>query len=87
MALLTLVDADRQWVKSSVGLDIAQAPRAFSFCDEAIRGNAVFIVADAEADARFRESPLVRAAPRVRFYGGAPLICTQCPTSTRIPLA
>lgn len=74
MALLTLIDSDRQWFKSNVGLDLRQAPRTFSFCDEAIRGNAVFIVADAEADARFRESPLVRAAPRVRFYGGAPLI-------------
>jgi anti-sigma regulatory factor (Ser/Thr protein kinase) len=74
MALLTLVDADRQWFKSRVGITITETSRAISFCTHAIQQHDLMVVPDAQADARFRDNPLVTGAPHVRFYAGAPLV-------------
>ncbi len=73
MALVTLVDANRQWFKSKVGLDTCQTSRDVSFCSHAIADDAMLIVEDALRDERFSDNPLVRAAPHVRFYAGVPL--------------
>jgi signal transduction histidine kinase len=74
MALVSLVDRDRQWFKSMVGLDITETPRAISFCSHAIEGDGPFIVDDAAADERFASNPLVTGAPSLRFYAGVPLL-------------
>ncbi len=73
IALVSLVDEDRQWFKSRQGWEVTETPRAFSFCAHAIEGVAVFQVADAAADARFSDNPLVRSEPNIRFYAGCPI--------------
>ena len=75
MAAISLVDAERQWFKSTVGLDLKETPREHAFCGHTVRGNEVFVVNDARADDRFADSPLVTGPPHYRFYAGAPLIC------------
>ena len=74
IALITLVDADRQWFKSRVGVSTAETTRAISFCTHAIEQHDVMIVPDATQDARFRDNPQVTGDPKIRFYAGAPLI-------------
>lgn len=72
--LLSLVDADRQWFKASVGpLDSRGTPRQHAFCAHAIAGDGVFEVFDASSDARFSDNPLVKGEPGIRFYAGVPL--------------
>jgi sigma-B regulation protein RsbU (phosphoserine phosphatase) len=73
MAYISLVDADRQWFKSSCGLNVAQTPRAVSFCGHAILSDEPMIVPDAAEDERFRDNPLVVGDPNIRFYAGHPL--------------
>lgn len=73
ISLVTLVDEKRQWFKSVVGFDIRETSRDVAFCSHAIRGNDVFVVADAERDERFCTNPLVTGDPKIRFYAGAPL--------------
>jgi len=73
IALVTLVDEERQWFKARVGWDVPETPRAIAFSAHALLGDDVFVVKDARADARFAGNPLVTAAPHVRFYAGAPL--------------
>lgn len=73
IALISLVDAERLWFKSRVGLDVSETSRDIAFCDHAIRGQGLMVVDDAHQDPRFADSPLVTDDPHIRFYAGAPL--------------
>jgi diguanylate cyclase (GGDEF)-like protein len=73
IALVSLVDENRQWFKSAQGLDASETPRNISFCGHAILGEGIFLIPDALADRRFADNPLVTGAPHVRFYAGCPL--------------
>ena len=74
IALVSLVDAQRQWFKAKVGTDVTETPRDIAFCSHAILQADLLIVPDTLADARFATNPLVTAAPYIRFYAGVPLI-------------
>ncbi|MGI4790398.1 MAG: GAF domain-containing protein, partial [Janthinobacterium lividum] len=77
IALISLVDEDRQWFKSRVGLDVCETAREFSFCSHAIQQPELFIVPDAAADPRFADNPFVAGDPYIRFYAGVPLVTTE----------
>ena len=90
VALISLVDANRQWFKSCSGFDASETPREESFCAHAVLSRAPLIVPDALLDDRFAENPIVANLPRVRFYAGYPLflpdgscIGTLCILDTR----
>jgi signal transduction histidine kinase len=73
MALISLVDDDRQWFKSELGLGVSETPIGSSICAHAIRQPGLFVVPDTLADVRFVHNPLVTGDPNLRFYAGAPL--------------
>lgn len=75
IALISFVDSDRQWFKSSKGLTIKETAREFSFCAHAIENkNSPFIIEDAKKDKRFSKNPLVTGSPNIHFYAGIPLV-------------
>ncbi|RYF08585.1 MAG: GAF domain-containing protein [Comamonadaceae bacterium] len=81
IALLTLVDGQRQWFKSRIGLEVSETARDISFCGHAIMESEIFVVEDASRDPRFLDNPLVTGEPHIRFYAGAPL---SAPSGHRI---
>lgn len=74
MALITLIDEDRQWFKSEVGIGVRETERSVAFCTHAIQHPGIMEVPDAREDPRFRDNPLVTGTPHIRFYAGAPLV-------------
>lgn len=77
VSLVSLVDADRQWFKARVGIDVSETSRDVSFCAYAILGRDLLVVPDTQADPRFAGNPAVRGEHGVRFYAGAPLVTTD----------
>lgn len=75
MASITLIDADRQWFKSRIGIPFAETPREISFCTHTIMSPAsTMVIEDLSCDARFTSNPFVTSSPHIRFYAGAPLV-------------
>ncbi len=74
VALITLVDENRQWFKSKVGISLKETSRDISMCAHAILQKTLLIVPDTTLDQRFKDNPFVVSEPKIRFYAGAPLI-------------
>ena len=77
MALVSLIDEERQWFKAKVGLEATETPREHSFCQHAMRSTDVYEVPDASTDPRFEHNPMVTGSPNIRFYAGAPLLSPE----------
>ncbi|MBO2013046.1 GAF domain-containing DNA-binding protein [Hymenobacter negativus] len=77
MALVSLIDDERQWFKAKVGMEPNETPREHSFCQHAMRASDVYEVYDAASDPRFADNPLVTGSPNIRFYAGAPLLSAE----------
>jgi PAS domain S-box-containing protein len=77
MALISLVDENRQWFKSTVGWRARETPREIALCNHTIQQPGLFVVSDTAADPRFATNPLVASLPGIRFYAGAPLLTPE----------
>ena len=73
MAMITIIDSDREWFKSCQGIDQKEGGRAISFCGHALLAKNIFIVEDTQKDPRFVDNPMVTGFPFIRFYGGIAL--------------
>jgi GAF domain-containing protein len=71
IALVSLVDQNRQWFKSRCGLDVAETPRSIAFCSHAVALGEMLVIEDSAGDARFAHNPLVTGAPHIRFYAAS----------------
>ena len=77
IALISLVDTNRQWFKARHGLDVSETPIELAFCAYAVLQSEIFIVSDTWEDARFARHPLVIGEPHIRFYAGVPLVTDE----------
>lgn len=77
IALVSLIDEQRQWFKSRYGLSVRETPRSQAFCAHAVVEGRLLIVEDATLDARFKDNPLVTGAPMIRFYAGEPFFSSD----------
>ena len=77
VATISLIDENRQWYKSKVGMDMVETPRNVSFCNQTIQQTGLLVVPDATKDARFASNPYVLDNPNVRFYAGFPLLSRE----------
>lgn len=74
IAAVSLIDSDRQWFKTIVGIDTKETPRSQSFCAHTIETPSIMVVEDATKDSRFHDNPLVTSGPGIRFYAGVKLM-------------
>ncbi len=77
VAMMTLMDSDRLWFKSKIGVSACEVERDITFCAHAIMEKELFVVKDATMDPRFAANPMVTTEPKIRFYAGAPLIASN----------
>lgn len=83
IALVSLLDEQRQWFKSRIGMSMTETPRSWAFCNYTILENKIMVVEDATRDARFAHNPLVTGQEAIRFYAGVPLVDENaCPLGT-----
>ena len=73
IVLVSLLDTNRQWFKASVGTDLCETAREYSFCSHVILRDEILVIPDAQDDPRFADNPMVVGPPHIRFYAGAPL--------------